>query len=70
MNLKAQFSDGLGSEFLVINAKTREIVTGAFILFPIHDRESFNTLALHNDPSIAGRIEAIRPVWSEKPTGE
>lgn len=42
--MKLMLSNGIGSELLVINAKTKEVLSDALILFPMQDKQALEIM--------------------------
>jgi hypothetical protein len=67
--MDAKLSDGYGSEFIVLDAKTQKPVTGVVILSPMSDRLAFDAigryLEAHSEvmPALATRYMTWQTEW-------
>lgn len=63
-----KLSQGYGSEFIVLNAQTKEVVSDVLLLYPLQNKEEFEIMRQyviqHNDTALAQALKRYEEVWN------
>jgi len=62
--MDAKLSNGYGSEYVVLNAKTQKPATGVIVLSPISDRLAFDVLRIYLDRHLE-LLPELETAWAQ-----